>query len=123
MTEEEFLNMAKTYGVRVGYEHKHPDYPERSSRELVLADTHIGTISYQTHFSDPEKSGRYVVIHPDPYKIRTVDDECKIDDITEEKFVAMLRRQNIFSSDKLLDMIDRLTTYVEDAISMKRKLE
>lgn len=123
MTEEEFLNMAKTYGVTVGAEHTHPDYPERDTKELMLADTHIGVICYQTHFGDPEKCGRYVIIHPDPYKIRTVDDECKIDDITEAKFAAMLRRQEMFGSDKLLDMIDRLTTYVEAAISMKRKLE
>ncbi len=123
MKEEEFLRMAKTYGVRVGAEKTYPEYPERDFKELVLADTHVGTISYQTHFDDVKKNGRYVIIHPDPYRIRRVDDECKVDDITEEKFVAMLRRHDMFNSEKILNMMDRLAGYLDDVMAMKRKLD
>lgn len=123
MTEEEFLRMAEKYGVRVGAEKTYPEYPERDFKELVLADTHVGTISYQTHFDDVKKNGRYVIIHPDPYRIRRVDDECKVDEITEEKFVSMLRRHDMFNSEKILDMMDRLTGYLDDVIAMKRKLD
>lgn len=123
MKEEEFLQMAKTYGVRVGVEKTHPDFPERALRELVLAGTHIGVINYHTHFGDPDKSGRYVVINPDPYRIRRVDDECKVDDITEEKFVAMLRHHDMFNSEKILNMMDRLAGYLDDVMAMKRKLD
>lgn len=123
MTEEDFLRMAEKYGVRVGTEMTYPEYPERDFKELVLADTLVGAISYETHFDDVKKSGRYVIIHPDPYRIRRVDDECKVDEITEEKFVSMLRRHDMFNSEKILDMMDRLTGYLDDVIAMKRKLD
>ena len=122
MNEEEFLKMAETYGIRVGNVKTYPGYPERDYKELFLADIYVGKISWHIHFGSHEKDGLYFCAEPDPYKSRTVNDELKISDATEEKFVAVLQRQDLFSSKKLLSMMDKFATYLDDVMNMKRKL-
>lgn len=120
MTEEEFIEMAESYGLRADDPQPYGYFNDKYRVDLTLAGEYIGKITDLTVIGHPEESGRIFYVEPRPFQLPTEANSALLSQMTKERFEAMLTGR--FDSIDLATRIGNLTQYLADVRSLNDKL-
>ena len=121
MTEEEFIEMAKSYGLRADDPRPYGYFNDKYSVDFTLAGEYIGKITDFTSMSGhPEESGRAFYMEPRPFMLPTEANSVLLSQMTKERFEAMLTGR--FDSIDLATRIGSLKQHLADIRILNDKL-
>lgn len=120
MTEEEFIEMAESYGVRAGDPQTYGYMNDNYLVECFLAGEYIGKITDLIVFGHPEESGRIFYMEPRPFTFPTAQNSVLLSQMTAERFEKMLTSR--FDSIDLAARIGSLSHHLADIRTLNEKL-
>lgn len=120
MTEEEFVEMAESYGLRAEDPQTYGYFNDKYRRDFTLAGEYIGKITDLRVPGHPEKGGRIFYIAPRPFMLPTEANSVLLSQITKEQFETMLTGK--FNSIDLAAKIGSLTHHLADVRTLNDKL-